>query len=278
VLLNDGNGHFTADPLWEETQLGMVTDAIWFEDGKELVVAGEWMPLTLFQRDQSGWQKKEIEGSSGLWRCLVATDGEPGFWAGNWGGNSAFGDVSSEHPLKLYLNDVDGNGRVDPLITQVQNGKEYLFADKGEISAQIPGWRRNNLSYQDFAARTFQENFPDVEFSEPLEVKTLGSHFYWLKNGIDQWVYDRTISEITCTNDILPLERGKLVAGNQSTSLPRLGRQDAAALELISDIDGYGRVEQLIPWAGGNSGIAQKLLQTKDGLIIVIGRKEQKPE
>lgn len=272
VLLNDGSGQFIPDPLWEAARIGMVTDAIWFEDGKQLIVAGEWMPITLLKREKPGWQKKEIKGSNGLWRCLVATDGGF-FWAGNWGENSALGEVSANSPFKLYLSDVDNNGRIDPLITQIQNGKEYLFADKDEISAQIPGWRRNNLSYHDFAARTFQENFPDVEFDEPLLAETFSSAYYRYANGEVHKVKGGELNTMSCTNDFLPLGKAILVAGNSGAVLPRLGQQDAAALQLVVEREDWGGFHQLIPWAGGNNGVVKQLLQTSDGLIIAIGRK-----
>jgi hypothetical protein len=97
-------------------KVGMVTDAAW-EDftgdrRKELVVVGEWMPITIFSYNaqQKKFSATPISHSSGWWNCIKAADvdgdGDMDFVAGNLGLNSKIrGD--SARPAKLYVNDFD---------------------------------------------------------------------------------------------------------------------------------------------------------------------------
>ena len=65
LLKNDGRGHFTnvtARLAPELERIGMVTDAVWRDvdgDGRlDLVVVGEWMPVTIFHNEGGGKLKR----------------------------------------------------------------------------------------------------------------------------------------------------------------------------------------------------------------------------
>ena len=105
LLENNGTGKFkdvTVDKIPQVQLLGMVTDAEWTDydsDGLiDLVVVGEWMPLTIFRNRGSGFQKMSsiqgLEGSSGYWNTIEAMDingdGYEDLFAGNLGLNSRF--------------------------------------------------------------------------------------------------------------------------------------------------------------------------------------------
>ena len=85
LLQNDGRGRFTdvTSKLAPELQrVGMVTDALWHDvtaDGRiDLVVVGEWMPITIFRNAGRGRleriQAKGLEKSHGWWNRIVAGD------------------------------------------------------------------------------------------------------------------------------------------------------------------------------------------------------------
>src|SRR4029453_18730605 len=78
LLQNDGRGHFTDVTSQLAPQLarvGMVTDAVWNDvdgDGrKDLIVVGEWMPISVFRNVGGGrlapLAVPALEHSSGWW-------------------------------------------------------------------------------------------------------------------------------------------------------------------------------------------------------------------
>ncbi|HTL08045.1 MAG TPA: VCBS repeat-containing protein, partial [Chitinophagaceae bacterium] len=100
LLSGDGKGHFTditQSMAPDLLKLGMVTDAQWADldkDGSmELVVVGDWMPLTVLKYSNGSFRKvQEIAASSGWWNCVTVADlnadGLPDLVAGNNGLNS----------------------------------------------------------------------------------------------------------------------------------------------------------------------------------------------
>ncbi|HUF07862.1 MAG TPA: VCBS repeat-containing protein, partial [Rhodothermales bacterium] len=97
LLENDGRGRFTdatAEVAPALEKVGMVTDAVWTDfdrDGRlDLVLVGEWMPITFLRQTDSGFERQEMPGlerSHGWWNRIVASDldgdGDVDFVAGN---------------------------------------------------------------------------------------------------------------------------------------------------------------------------------------------------
>jgi hypothetical protein len=82
-------------------QLGMVTDAVWKDlnnDKKtDLLIVGEWMPITVLIQDASGkfingTTSANLTNTNGWWNCLTSDDfdgdGDIDFVVGNEGLNS----------------------------------------------------------------------------------------------------------------------------------------------------------------------------------------------
>ncbi len=64
LYLNDGKGQFSelaANSVWHVTRYGMVTAAVFTDvnhDGwPDLVVAGEWMPITIFINKKGNFER-----------------------------------------------------------------------------------------------------------------------------------------------------------------------------------------------------------------------------
>src|SRR5678810_993054 len=85
LLQNDGRGHFTdVTPRLapELARVGMVTDAVWRDvdgDGRvDLIVVGEWMPITIFKNTRDGkfvrLNVPGLERSNGWWNRIIAGD------------------------------------------------------------------------------------------------------------------------------------------------------------------------------------------------------------
>ncbi len=173
LLKNNGNGNFTdvtktiAPDL---LKLGMVTDAQWADidgDGKlELIVVGDWMPVTILKFINGQLKKiNAIKNSSGWWNCLTVADingdGFPDLIAGNWGLNSRI-KTDSIHPAKLYVDDFDKNGSIECVpVYYKKDGKAYPYFLKGEMDAEMPSLKKKFLKFNAYAGKGIEDVFTE---------------------------------------------------------------------------------------------------------------------
>lgn len=171
ILQNDGKGNFqnvTATVAPELQKLGMVTDAVWFDyDGNgfnDLLIAGEWMPLTLFVNDGKKLTKKtdfiSATHTDGWWNRIKAddidNDGDLDFIVGNLGLNSKFKPSQSD-PVSLLVNDFDRNGSIEPIFAYEREGKLYPFALRQDIIKQMSSLKKKFVYYKDYANKSLDE-------------------------------------------------------------------------------------------------------------------------
>jgi hypothetical protein len=159
----------TATISREFSAMGMVTDAVWTDINRDawpdLVVVGDWMPVTIFQND-GGKQLTNIsktvipEFSDGWWCKVVPADldkdGDIDFILGNMGNNTQF-KVSDKQPLVTYGGDFNGDGTIDPLMTWFVQGKSYPFHTRDEVVEQMPQLNKKFLMYEDYAKSSISE-------------------------------------------------------------------------------------------------------------------------
>ena len=185
LLLNDGKAHFTLAPekMMELDHIGMVTAASFADlngDGwPELVVAGEWMPVTVFKNNKGIFEKLIIDHSTGWWQTLliddVNGDGHPDILAGNWGWNNKF-TSGKNGPVRLYVTDFDLNGQTDQLLSYTLNGEEYPFLAKDEVERALPLLRRHYLLYAEYAGVPMKDVFYGwIDTVKPVIAERLGS-------------------------------------------------------------------------------------------------------
>lgn len=181
LLLGDGKGGFTIAPpaVIDLSHIGLVTAAAFADvdnDGwPDLVVAGEWMPVTVFLNHHGHFIRSAFASPTGLWQSLYLTDadgdGNLDIVAGNWGLNSKL-----RAPLRLYVGDFTGAQGIDQLLTYAVDGKEYTFLGKDELEKQLPFIKKQFLHYSDFAGKTVPEIFgPVLDKALVLTVDTLAS-------------------------------------------------------------------------------------------------------
>ncbi len=174
LLRNDGSGggHFTdvtAQVAPDLARIGMVTDALWLDvdgDGRlDLVVVGEWMPITVFHNTGTKLVRvvtRGFEHSAGWWNRIVTADfdgdGRVDLVLGNLGLNTRL-HASPAEPARMYVKDFDGNGFPEQVVTGYENGISYPFALRDELTAALPYLKPRFPKYSNYAGQTVEQIF-----------------------------------------------------------------------------------------------------------------------
>ena len=175
LFTNGGDGTWTDISTRSLGTVGMVTDATWSDmdmDGdQDLLLVGEWMPVTYFINDKNTFEnKKAIPNSSGWWLDIEATDlngdGKDEFVLGNWGENSKF-KASVENPLTMYLKDFDNNGKTEFILNWYPplDDQAYPFVSKDDLTKQLPHLKKRILKYEEYATKDYNSLFNETERS-----------------------------------------------------------------------------------------------------------------
>jgi hypothetical protein len=191
----------TADVAKDLQNIGMVCDAIWTDfdnDGwTDLVVAGEWMPVTFFRNDHGKFlnitAQSGIGDQIGWWNSIAGgdfdNDGDIDYIVGNLGKNSFF-RASDEYPVSVYAKDFDNNGSTDAILTVFLKDKnkdavrkEYTALNRDDIVSQLPGVRKNFLTYKEFASADVHQIFPDEQVKGALVIHANNFKSCYLKNN-----------------------------------------------------------------------------------------------
>jgi hypothetical protein len=170
VFENDGTGHFT--DVTDEVapglgEIGMVTDAAWTDvlgDAREeLVVVGDWMPITIFRTTDGTLRRVDADGldeSRGWWTRLLAEDvtgdGRTDLVVGNFGRNMRL-ETSPERPVTMYVGDFNQNGRSATLLSHVVDGREVPFSLRGPLVREFGFARRRFPSHEAYADATIDD-------------------------------------------------------------------------------------------------------------------------
>jgi len=262
LLENDGQGTFrnvTTENAPALVELGMMTDANWADvdgdDDLDLVVVGEWLPVTIFVNENGQFhQKRTIEHSTGWWNTIAAgdfnKDGAVDFVLGNHGLNSRF-EASVKHPMELYVNDFDQNGTVEQILCYPEGEKSYPLALRHDLVMQMPGLKKKYLKYAKYAEQEIEDIFTPEQLENALHWKaeTLQSSLL-LNDGAGNFSLQplplaaQTVPQFTLLVKDFDGDGNLdiLTGGNLHEAKPEIGRYDASYGTLLRG-DGTGGFE-----------------------------------
>jgi hypothetical protein len=185
LLINDGKGRFRDATEERAPQLmhpGLVTDMAFVDlddDGDmDLVVAGEWMPLSFFENQDGRFtdvtERTGLKDTEGWWFSLTPADldgdGRTDLVCGNIGWNNKF-HATPAKPLNVYWHDMDDNGQPD--IVLAKGTEERCLPVRGRecSSQQVPGIIQKFPTYEGFANADVFQIYGAGKMREALHLK-----------------------------------------------------------------------------------------------------------
>lgn len=254
---------------------GMVCDAVWTDtdqDGwPDLLLAGEFMPLTLFKNSKGVFVRAEnsgLEKFSGCWNSITAgdfdNDGDMDYVAGNLGLNSLL-RASDARPIGLYAKDFDSNGSFDVIPTvfyrEKENGNylEYPYHVRDDMVKQLIGTRAKAPNYKTYAGMRIDQFLTAEERKDMIELHANYLSTSFVRNNGDGTF---TVSALPVQAQFAPVNGliaddfngdgnlDLLLAGNDFGNELLVGRYDAFNGLLLSG-DGKGQFQAVpLPRSG----------------------------
>lgn len=157
------------------SNLKMINDAVFTDydnDGDDdLIVVGEWMPITFYENKNGKFFQKNLDQISkynGWYQTIKAADlnndGYTDYVIGNWGLNNKF-HPTKEKPLHIYADYLDDNLSFDMVLSKVSKTGDLLPVRGKECSSQqTPFLNKKLKSFKAFASSTL----PEIYGSEKL--------------------------------------------------------------------------------------------------------------
>lgn len=179
ILRNDGkNGDIkftdvTAQVAPVLKNIGMVCDALFTDidnDGwPDLVMAGEWMPVTFLKNDHGKFvnitSKSGISDQLGWWNSIVGGDfrhtGRTDYIVGNVGLNTLF-KASDQYPVYITAKDFDNSGAysaIPSIFLKDHKGekKEFPMQGRDDLLKQMISLKKKFTNYKSFATATMDD-------------------------------------------------------------------------------------------------------------------------
>ncbi|MGV3558674.1 VCBS repeat-containing protein [Larkinella arboricola] len=250
LLINDGKGKFsdqTASLAPELQRIGMVTDAGWTDlngDKKpELVVVGEWMPVTVFGNSDGKWTDQTTayfeKPYRGWWNKLLVDDlngdGKPDLVIGNQGLNTQC-KVTDQEPAELFYKDFDDNGSVDPILCFYMQGKTYPYVSRDELLDQLSIMRTRFPDYKSYADASMKDIFTEEERKDANRLETNYLKTAYFESNAQGKLQEKPLPVEVQMSPVFALtvidydrdgKKDLLVGGNINRARLRFGKSDA---------------------------------------------------
>ena len=305
LLHNDSkNGaiHFTdvTDSVCPALRLpGMVTAACWADINNdhypELIIAGDWMPLMLFNNNQGKLEdvsaKAGLKNTNGMWASITPADidgdGKIDFIVGNCGYNNQFKATENE-PMTMYAADFDKDGLIDPIVCYYIDGKSYPMASKDELLDEMPSLKKKYIKYSDYADATINDIFSKEQISS-AKVYSCGQFASGIlfNNGDKGFTFQALPLQAQFSKIYSAIaddfdndgQKDILIAGNFFSYKTELGKDDAS-LGLLLKRTGNRTFKAVDPAESGcyiNGDVrAMTEIKTAAGKLFIIGKNNDK--
>jgi hypothetical protein len=262
LLKSDGKGALTDVTETDAPSLvgiGMITDAVWNDvDGDkdpDLVIVGEYMPVTILINDNGKFTNKTkefgLEKSAGWWNRIhvadINADGFDDFVLGNLGLNSRL-HASEQKPVCMYVNDFDQNGTIEHIVCTYNGEKSYPLALRHDLIAQIPSLKKKYLKYESYQDQTIEQIFTPEQLKNAVKLEAFVFENSTLMNLGGKSFALQPLPIAAQLSPVYGIETGDfdgdglidiLVGGNQYRVKPELGRYDGSyGLYLKGDGEG----------------------------------------
>ncbi len=284
---NKGDGTFKAltkkeIPAFE--RIGLVTDAEWMDidqdDDLDVVVVGEWMPITILENENGSFTKRRLKHTNGWWNCMevadLNNDGQLDVVLGNQGYNSRIQTTQNE-PAELYVNDFDKNGMIEQILCTYNEGTSYPVVLRSDLVKQLPALKKDFLKYHDYKGKTINDIFSEERVNRSIRLKAnyMANAIAWNEGGTFRLEELPNLAQLSSVYAIELEDINKdgytdiLLGGNLMGIKPEIGIQNGSySLLLLNQRD--GTFDPLLP---NQSGISIEG-QIRDFQAITIGNKE----
>jgi enediyne biosynthesis protein E4 len=195
IFRNEG-GKFvdvTDEVCPELRTLGLVTSAEWLDisgnNMPDLVVAGQWMPVTIFNNKNGRLSNltsgSSLENETGWWESITFgdfdNDGDVDFIAGNLGLNTKL-KASKKEPVTLYAKDFDKNGSIDPIMFHYIDEVKRPVYSRDKLIEQITGYKKDFIRYKTYSTSSFQDILSEEDISDALKLKATNFKTCYFEN------------------------------------------------------------------------------------------------
>ena len=251
-------------------EIGMVSDALWVDIDNDtnidLVVVGEWMPITVLQNTGQAFvnmsQEIGLGSQTGWWFSIASSDfdkdGDEDFIVGNLGLNYKY-RATPEEPFEVYAKDFDDNGSLDIVLGYHEDGAVFPLRGRECSSNQMPFIKEKFPSYHEYGLADMSTVYGADELENALHyaATTFATSYVENLGNFKFKVYKiEGIAQFSSVNSIVVDDFDKdgnvdaLLSGNLYQSEVETPRNDAGYGVLLEG-KGNGQFTTRLPYETG---------------------------